>query len=174
MYDTDTRAKFIELRAKGWSMARIAKRLKVSVRTLIDWNRKEKEAIKSLRAIELEALHEKILASHEHELRTLKANLDRIEEQIAKRHHGYESIATYYRLAALLRSEIRKCCDAALSTCGPSDRNIEPPATEAPVHRSTEAPIHRSPEAPYPCSTEPLATVPPSPCAPVPPNHRQN
>lgn len=153
MYDTDTRGKFIELRAKGWSLARIAKNLDISVRTLVDWNKQEREAIKEFRAVELEALHEKILASHEHELKTLKANLDRIEEQIATRHHGYESIATYYRLASLLRSEIRKCCDAALSTCEPSDRNTaqsrdrgKSPITETPKNRSTE----------------PLASEPPS------------
>jgi hypothetical protein len=125
MYDTDTRGKFIELRAKGWSMARIAKSLDISVRTLVDWNKQDREAIRSLRAIELEALHEKVLASHEHELKTLKTNLDRVEEQIAKRDHGFESIATYYRLAALVRSEIRKCCDAALSTCEPAEEELK-------------------------------------------------
>ena len=57
MYDIDTKGKFLELRAKGWSLARITKRLKVAQRTLVDWNREEQEQIRSLRAIELEALH---------------------------------------------------------------------------------------------------------------------
>jgi len=61
MYDADTKGQFLELRAKGWSLARIAKRLKVAQRTLVDWNRQEQEQIRSLRAIELEALREKIL-----------------------------------------------------------------------------------------------------------------
>jgi len=67
MYDADTKGQFLELRAKGWSLARIAKRLKVAQRTLVDWNRQEQEQIRSLRAIELEALREKIL-------RTMKQN----------------------------------------------------------------------------------------------------
>ena len=43
MYDTDTKNQFLELRAKGWSLARIAERLKVAQRTLVDWNRQEHE-----------------------------------------------------------------------------------------------------------------------------------
>ena len=50
MYDTDTKSQFLELRAKGWSLARIAERLKVSQRTLVNWNRQEHEEIRTLRA----------------------------------------------------------------------------------------------------------------------------
>ena len=41
MYDTDTKNQFLELRAKGWSLSRIAERLNVARRTLVDWNRQE-------------------------------------------------------------------------------------------------------------------------------------
>jgi len=115
MYDTDTKNQFLELRARGWSLARIAERLKVAQRTLVDWNRQEHEQIRALRAIELEALQEKILATREQELTRLKQELDRLETELAKRTVEYVSTENLYRLSALLRGEIRKVCQAPLS-----------------------------------------------------------
>ena len=114
MHDVDTKNQFLELRAKGWSLARIAERLKVAQRTLVDWNRQEHEQIRTLRAIELEALREKILATHEQELTRLKQELDRLETELARRKVEYVSTENLYRLSALLRGEIRKVCQAPL------------------------------------------------------------
>ena len=114
MYDAETKSRFIELRAKGWSLSRIAEQLKVSQRTLVDWNRQEHEQIRTLRAIEWEALQEKILATGEHELVRLKKELDRLEAELAKRTVEYVSTENLYRLSALVRAEIRKVCQASL------------------------------------------------------------
>lgn len=67
MYDMDMKNQFLELRAKGLSLSRLAEQLKVSHRTLVVWNRQEHEQIRTLRAIEWEALQEKILATGEQE-----------------------------------------------------------------------------------------------------------
>jgi hypothetical protein len=112
MYDIDTKNQFIELRAKGCSLSRIAERLKVAQRTLVDWNRQEHEQIRTLRAIEMEALQEKILATNEQELTRLKQELDRLDQELAKRTVEFVSTENLYRLSALLRSEIRKICVA--------------------------------------------------------------
>src|SRR5512140_1622253 len=114
MYGTDTKSQFLELRAKGWSLGRIAEHLQVAQRTLVDWNRQEHEQIRTLRAIEWEALQEKILATREQELTRLKRELDRLEAELAKRTVEYVSTENLYRLSALLRSEIRKACQASL------------------------------------------------------------
>lgn len=114
MYDNDTKNQFIELRAKGWSLSRISEQLKVSPRTLVDWNRQEREQIRTLRAIEWEALQEKILATGEQELVHLKKELDRLEDQLAKRTVEFVSTENLYRLSALVRAEIRKVCQARL------------------------------------------------------------
>ena len=106
----DTKNKFLELRAKGWSLGRISEHLKVSQRTLVDWNRQEREQIRTMRAIEWEALQEKILATGEHELVHLKKELDRLEAELAKRTVQYVSTENLYRLSALVRAEIRKVC----------------------------------------------------------------
>ncbi len=163
MYDTETRTAFIELRAKGWGLKRIAARLKVAPRTLVDWNRQEKDNIRTLRAIELEALQEKILASREQELQTLKNSLDTIQQQIAMKDHKYISLESLYRLAALVRAEIRKVCqtpdfsDPAFTDAPPSagtqnlDSTPNPPAIHSP-----------SPAGPAsPRTAEVAATVPP-------------
>ncbi len=110
MYDADMKNQFLELRAKGWSLARIAGHLKVAQRTLVDWTRQEHEQIRTLRAIEFEALQEKILATREAELTRLKYELDRLEAELARRTVEYVSTENLYRLSALVRAEIRKAC----------------------------------------------------------------
>lgn len=118
MYDTDSKNQFVELRAKGWSLSRIAGQLKVAQRTLVDWNRQEHEQIRTLRAIEREALQEKILATHEHELISLKNELDRLDAELAKRTVEFISTENLYRLSALVRAEIRKVCQDQLPLQG--------------------------------------------------------
>ena len=108
MHSTDTKSQFIELRAKGWSLARIAARINVCSRTLVDWNRQSQTEIRALRAVELEALQEKILATHEQELTRLTQGLQRLEEELAQRPLQFVETRDLYRLCSLVRAEIRK------------------------------------------------------------------
>ncbi len=108
MHGTDTKSQFIELRAKGWSLARIAAQLNVGKRTLVDWNGQARKEISALHAVELEALQEKILATHEQELTRLTRHLQRLEEEICKRELQFVETKDLYRLCSLLRAEIRK------------------------------------------------------------------
>jgi len=59
METLQTKERFIELRAKGWSYDKIAKELKKAKQTLIDWSKELEEEIANLKALELEALYEK-------------------------------------------------------------------------------------------------------------------
>src|SRR3954469_24055823 len=113
MHPQATINQFIDLRSQGFSLARIADQLGVSKRTLIDWNREHQADITALRALELEAFHEKILASHEQELSRLAACQSKIDEELAKR--SLETLPTdkLLRLSLLLRREIRNLCAAA-------------------------------------------------------------
>ena len=108
MHSTDTKSKFLQLRAKGWSLARISKDIDVSVRTLVDWNRQHREELQILRIVELEALQEKLLATHEQELTMLTEQLRRLEQEISKRHIDIISTENLFRLAAATRAQIRK------------------------------------------------------------------
>jgi hypothetical protein len=126
MHPTDTKSQFIELRAKGWSLARIAARLNVSPRTLVDWNRQAQTELRTLRALEIEALQEKLLATHEQELTRLGQQLQRIEDEVAQRKLQFVDTEDLFRLSSLLRSEIRKVrLDPELNSPGPLD--VAPP-----------------------------------------------
>ncbi len=119
MHSTDTKSQFLELRVKGWSLARIAAHLNVCTRTLVDWNRQSHQEIRVLRALELEALQEKLLATHEQELTRLTQHLQRLEAEMAKRDLQPVPTKDLYRLCSLVRAEIRKLCpEPELTTPG--------------------------------------------------------
>jgi hypothetical protein len=63
MHSPETVQRFIELRAQGWTYARLMVELNVTKPTFIAWSRKYQFEIQNLYAIELEALREKWLAS---------------------------------------------------------------------------------------------------------------
>jgi hypothetical protein len=112
MHPDNTKTRFLELRAKGWSLGRIASQIGVSKRTLVDWNYQHREELRLLRAVELEALQEKILASHKAELSRLAGRLEAVELELSQRELDdklrYAGTRDLYRIAALLRAEIRK------------------------------------------------------------------
>jgi hypothetical protein len=85
---------------KAGALSRIAKQLNIAQRSLVDWYRQEHEQIRALWAIECEALQEKILATHEHQLVRLKTALDRVETELAKRTVEFVSTENLYRLSA--------------------------------------------------------------------------
>lgn len=108
MHSVDTHHRFIELRAKGWSLDRIAAELGVAKRTLLAWQRQHASEIGELRHLELEALHERLLGSHEQVLGRLAAQLHRVEAVLAQR--KFESLSTEFLfcMAGALRSQIHR------------------------------------------------------------------
>ena len=108
MYNAETHNRFIELRAQGWSLAHIAAELDVAKCTLIDWQQKFHREIADLKSLELEALQEKVLTTHEQELSRLAGHLNRVESILAKRNFEYVSTEFLFSMAGALRSQIRK------------------------------------------------------------------
>ena len=108
MYDTSTKGQFLELRAKGWSLARIAAQINVAQRTLVDWNRQHRPEMIQLRAMELEAFQDKLQLTHEEDLARVKKELDRVDAELAKRKIEFVETEDLYGYAAKLRAEIRK------------------------------------------------------------------
>ena len=106
MHDPQIQQRFVELRAQGWSFARIAAELNVSKRTLIDWGRKFQFDIQNARAIELEALQEQLLASRETRLRALGEQLRQVEDELKKRNIADIPTARLFSLAESLRRQI--------------------------------------------------------------------
>jgi len=81
----DTKQRFIDLRAKGWSFDKIAKELGKAKQTLIDWSKELQDEIANLKAMELEALYERYYLLKENRLQTFGAMLIKIKEEALKR-----------------------------------------------------------------------------------------
>ncbi len=73
------KAKFIHLRAKGLSYAKIAKELKVSKSTLTNWNQELHTEIAQAKAMELEALQEQYFLLKEGRIKLLGEQLKAIQ-----------------------------------------------------------------------------------------------
>ena len=81
----EQKSRFIYLRAKGLSYAKIAKELKVSTSTLTNWNQELLEEVAQAKAIELEALQEEYFMLKEGRIRLLGGQLKTIQEEISGR-----------------------------------------------------------------------------------------
>lgn len=76
---------FVELRAKGYSLARCAEQLHVSKSTLATWQQDLEAQIASLKAIELEALQETFFLAKEARIRLLGEQVQAILEELRTR-----------------------------------------------------------------------------------------
>ena len=80
-----TKERFIELRAKGWSFDKIAKEIGKAKQTLIDWSKELQDEIANRKALELEALYESYYLMRENRLQTFGAMLTKIKEEVERR-----------------------------------------------------------------------------------------
>lgn len=81
----ETKHRFIELRAKGYSFDKIALELNKAKQTLIDWNRELKEEIEIRKATELELIYESYFLLKKSRLQSLGDILLKIETEIGQR-----------------------------------------------------------------------------------------
>ncbi|MEI7728621.1 MAG: hypothetical protein WCO56_03585 [Verrucomicrobiota bacterium] len=108
MKDQETQYRFVELRAKGWSFARIAAELNVDKNTLVVWSRKLHFQIQNLKTIEAEAFQEKCFAAAEARWETLAARLRGVQAELEKRDLSELSTQRLFTLEAALRAEIKR------------------------------------------------------------------
>lgn len=100
--------RFVQLRSEGLSFARIAQELNVSKPTLIKWSRKFQYQIQNLRAIHLEELQEKWLASRSARLEALGQKLQLVEAELAKRDLSTVPTPRLFHVADSLRRQIQR------------------------------------------------------------------
>lgn len=81
----ETKERFIELRARGYSFDKIAKELGKAKQTLVDWSKDLQEEIANRKALELEALYGSYYLLKESRLQTLGAMLTKIKEEVERR-----------------------------------------------------------------------------------------
>lgn len=112
MKDIETQQRFILLRSQGWSFARIVPELNVAKGTLINWSRKFRFEIQNQRAVELEALRERLIANRETRAQLLAEQLRKIEAELHTRNLADVSTSRLFALSASLRRQILRETDA--------------------------------------------------------------
>lgn len=84
----DQKKKFVELRAKGFSIRKIARKLRHSPQTCLNWQAELEDEIARLKAIELEALYEKYHLLKEHRIELLGSQIEAIRRELKNRDLG--------------------------------------------------------------------------------------
>ncbi len=82
---TELKHEFIELRAKGYSYRKIAKRLKVSIGTLSSWRQELEGEIATLKAEELDALYERYYMTKQQKITQLGRQLKALQKELRSR-----------------------------------------------------------------------------------------
>ena len=104
----DTKQQFIEYRAKGYSLAKIAEKLGKCRQTLSNWNSDLEEEISTAKAIELESLFEECFINKEHRVKNLSNLLSKVREELEER--SFEDLATekLVEIAIKLTSQLKE------------------------------------------------------------------
>lgn len=127
MYNQETINQFIELRAQNISIRNIAEQIGVHRNTLLQWQQTYAEEIDNLRAVELEAIQERVLPKYEQQLTELAEDYKRVTAELRTRNYDYEPTPFLaWRQFALL-SRIDKM--RALPRITPPKPNPEPTST---------------------------------------------
>ena len=106
MHSNKTKEKFFKLRADGWSLARISDQIGVSKTTLVEWNHQFRDRLRSLQAVRLEALHERILADQESDLARLLSRQRALEKELDKRPLSEVPIEKVFHMVESLRRQV--------------------------------------------------------------------
>lgn len=123
MKSADVRERFVELRARGHSYAKISDQIGVSKPTLIKWNRQYDAQIRELADEELEAVVERFRIARVHRVERFVKLIDLVEKQLDTRDLGEVQTAPlireWIRLMQAVRMELepqRFQVDAQVST----------------------------------------------------------
>ena len=108
MHTPETRQKFVERRAQGWSLIRISSELGVARSTLIEWSRQLRFDIQNQLAIELDDLRNRLLGPRQARASGLAEKLSRVEEELRKRDLATLSTQRLFSLSLALRREIER------------------------------------------------------------------
>ena len=110
MHSHETKDKFIELRAKGISLDDIATQLDISKGTAVAWSARLNARIQQLRAVELQAIQERVLNSYEQDLTYMADELKRVQKILHERDYGYVDTQQLYWYQGALLARIDKKC----------------------------------------------------------------
>ena len=172
MYNNDLKNQFLQLRARGLSLAKIAAQLHLSPRTLVDWNRHLQTEIRSLKLLQLEALHEKHLGSLEEHFARWSQFLHRLESELFSRSRDFDILTTpvLARLVSLACHRLQSLTPdfSELDSPQPPPAGPLPPEPPAPANPTDPSPPPPTSQPPTPAQPPPAPAQPPPAPAPVP------
>ena len=108
MHTPETRQKFVERPAQGWSLVRIASELGVARSTLIEWSRQLRFEIQNQLAIEMDELRTRLLGHRQARASGLAEKLARVEDELRQRDLASVSTQRLFSLSLALRREIER------------------------------------------------------------------
>jgi hypothetical protein len=108
MHTPEIRQQFIERRAQGWSLVRIATELGVAKSTLVEWSRKLRFELQNQCALELDDLQNRLLGPRQQRATALGEQLAAVESELRKRNLSELSTPRLYALSASLRRQIEQ------------------------------------------------------------------
>ena len=106
MHTPETRQKFVERRAQGWSFVRISSELGVAKSTLIQWSRQLRFELQNQTVIEMDDLKNRLLGHRQSRATTLAAKLAAVEDELRKRNLSSVSTQGLYALSVSLQRQI--------------------------------------------------------------------
>ena len=128
MVSNEIKDRLVLLRAQGLSYERIGKELGIAASSAYEIARKLKSQIDRARAIQLEAIQERVFAGYEQELTWLADELKRVQEILRERDYGYVNTEQLYWYQGVLMTKIDK---KRADTLPPADSpETEPNKTE--------------------------------------------
>jgi hypothetical protein len=108
MHTPEIRQKFIERRAQGWALVRIASELGVAKSTLVEWSRQLRFEIQNQCALELDDLQNRLLGPTQQRATALAERLAAVESELRKRDLSQLSTPRLYALSSSLRRQIEQ------------------------------------------------------------------
>jgi len=113
---------FVQLRAKGYSMRKIADELKVTIRTLYYWYNEFKFEIKLMSAIEHETMLESLNFNESGRLKNLFDDLHKIESSLTKKDFSVQPVCDLMKWKYSIISQINKLLPMETNSELPCDR----------------------------------------------------
>ena len=108
MHTPETRQKFVELRAQGWSFVHVAAELGVAKSTIVDWSRQLRFELQNQSAIEMDDLKNRLLGPRQKRATALAEKLAAVEAELGKRDLASVSTQGLYALSASLQRQIEQ------------------------------------------------------------------
>lgn len=109
MYDINTVQKFIDLRAKNFTLEKIAEELKISSRTLINWNKKYLKDILFHKQIEIDKLKDKFNISEIQNLEFYSKIIDKCKIVLLEENYKDIPRSDLIRIYNTILNRIQKC-----------------------------------------------------------------